>query len=451
MGLCSGKLGGGGDCVDILETTAWIRGVVTGHQAKRKGLSKFCKFSFEPLGSRCNDEESSHQISVGFLDGKGQPREVNWIIGVSQIKNPSASHGPFNAECQARKSFLPDLSSFLRNSSYKRAIFLVNIPDLIYLEEKTYPTGKRFHLVVENIFITKKCRQLSPSFLQAGLDLTHLNVALATLAQFHAASLAWKQSLQDDSVLDVYPFLSKPPCPMMSAQERQDLLLKYKMVLTKLHNNQLPERLALKLDYLELVNKKLSEPDEKDISHVLATVGLGAVSPLDLAFHYPFAPSVNQNEGSTSAPACAAVTQIGSIAFSTLMRDLACWVFILSNRSIRRYYLMDVISNYLIVLTNALDILGVNWEMFGINFNNFCDLFYKEVEVGLLVSVLVAMKDTSKDELDEYLNNVESVDENMTSEVKSETIEEHKSITISLSKQRLEFLLHLLDDVHKFV
>ena len=30
---------------------------------------------------------------------------------------------------------------------------------------------------------------------------------------------------------------------------------------------------------------RLSEPDEKDISHVLATVGLGAVSPLDLAFH----------------------------------------------------------------------------------------------------------------------------------------------------------------------
>ena len=73
------------------------------------------------------------------------------------------------------------------------------------------------------------------------------------------------------------------------------------------------------------------------------------------------------------------------------------------------------------------------------------------MEVGLLCSVLVAMRDTSKDELDEYLNNVESVDENMTSEVKSETIQEHKTVTISLSKQRLEFLLHLLDDVHKFV
>jgi hypothetical protein len=73
------------------------------------------------------------------------------------------------------------------------------------------------------------------------------------------------------------------------------------------------------------------------------------------------------------------------------------------------------------------------------------------VEIGLLASVLVAMKDTSQDELDEYLNNMESVDKNMTSEVKSETIQEHKSVTISLSKQRLEFLLHLLDDVHKFV
>ena len=40
---------------------------------------------------------------------------------------------------------------------------------------------------------------------------------------------------------------------------------------------------------------------------------------------------------------------------------------------------MDVISNYFIVLTNALDLLGVNWETFRINFNNFCDLFYKEV------------------------------------------------------------------------
>ena len=31
---------------------------------------------------------------------------------------------------------MPEFTTFLRNSSYKRASFLVNIPDLIYLEEK---------------------------------------------------------------------------------------------------------------------------------------------------------------------------------------------------------------------------------------------------------------------------------------------------------------------------
>ena len=52
----------------------------------------------------------------------------------------------------------------------------------------------------------------------------------------------------------------------------------------------------------------------------------------------------------------------------------------------------------------------------------------------MLVSVLVAMKDTSKDELDEYLNKVESVDEIMTSEVKNETRQDHKIVRISLRK-----------------
>ena len=45
------------------------------------------------------------------------------------------------------------------------------------------------------------------------MDLTHLNLVMSTLAQFHAVSFAWKQSLGDDSILDMYPFLSKPPCP----------------------------------------------------------------------------------------------------------------------------------------------------------------------------------------------------------------------------------------------
>lgn len=458
MGLCSGKLGGSSSG-DVLETTAWIREVVACHQRKRKGISKFSKFTFEPLGSSCHGGEDYHKVSVGFLDGKEQPQEVHWIIRVSTLKAPQSTLGPLPSECKARSSFLPELSRFLQNSSYKRARFLVNLPDLIYQEEKAFTTGKRHHLVVEDVEITKKCRPLSPSLVKAGLDLTHLHVVLATLAQFHAASLAWKQSLQDDSVLDVFPFLSKPPCPTISAQQRLDLLLKYKQILTKLHNKQLPEKLQQKLEYLQLVNTRLSQPGEAEISCVLGTVGLGAVSPLDLAFQYPTTP-ISQNlgkatstpishEGTTTAsthPACAAVTRIGNITYSTLMRDLASWVFILSSRTVRQHYLLDVISNYLIVLTNALDLLGINWEKFGINFNNFCDRFFEEAEIGLLVAVLVAMNDTSEDDLDEYLNNTDGV-----AEEENANLLAAKTGTIPLSPTRLQFLNHLLDDVRKFV
>ena len=81
MGLCSGKLGGSSSG-DVLETTAWIREVVACHQRKRKGsivffhsynnnnykfsgISKFSKFTFEPLGSSCRGGEEYHKVSVG--------------------------------------------------------------------------------------------------------------------------------------------------------------------------------------------------------------------------------------------------------------------------------------------------------------------------------------------------------------------------------------------------
>ena len=64
-------------------------------------------------------------------------------------------------------------------------------------------------------------------------------------------------------MLDVFPLLSKPPCPTISEQERLDLLLKYKQILTKLHNNQLPEKLQLKLEYLQKVNLRWGKVEQE--------------------------------------------------------------------------------------------------------------------------------------------------------------------------------------------
>ena len=116
------------------------------------------------------------------------------------------------------------------------------------------------------------------------MDLTHLNLVLSTLAQFHAVSIAWKQSLEDDSILDIYPFLSKPPCPNISASKRSNLLLSYRKILEKIHNNSLPNKIEQKLILLQRVCDGLGEPLEAEVTSVLGTVGLGCISPLHLAF-----------------------------------------------------------------------------------------------------------------------------------------------------------------------
>ena len=76
---------------------------------------------------------------------------------------------------------MPDFSLFLSASSYERARYLVNIPDLVYLEEKvgvilspsidnnlqqSYQGMSRYHLVLEDVEKTKKCNTMQPSLLQ---------------------------------------------------------------------------------------------------------------------------------------------------------------------------------------------------------------------------------------------------------------------------------------------
>ena len=70
-----------------------------------------------------------------------------------------------------------------------------------------------------------------------------------------------------------------------------------------------------------------------------------------------------------------------------------------------------------------------------------------QVEVGLLVSIIVAMRDTSEENLEDYLDG--SVEEASLLKINENKASPTQS-SIPLTAQRLDFLLHLLDDVHKF-
>ena len=450
MGQCSGKFGSHSSH-DLLSNTAWVREVVTGHQKKRRGISKFCNFSFEHVGESSDGGEECHKITVQFLNSKSQPQSVNWMV----IHGPSSPHSPLSSEIKTRRTFLPDLITFLSSCQYKRAKYLVNIPELIYHEEKMTGQGSSTqYLVIENIQVTKKCDPCPPYLVQAGLDLTHLNLVLSTLAQYHAVSIAWKQSLGDDSILDIYPHLSRPPCSNISTQRCKDLLALYHKVLLKKHNQSLPERLEKKLRYVESISDCLSEPSEDDMNSVLGTVGLGAVTPLHIAFQV-----INIKSGSnlhvnsllsqiTDDQACAAISRVPNISFTTITRDLAAWVFTLANTSVKKYYLLEILHNYATTLTNALDLLGVHHEQFGVTFHQFCKHFFKEAELGVLVSILVSMNDSSEEDINEYLNKNEDDTDCDTTEANPVKT---KRISVPLSDHRLNYLEHLLDDIYCFL
>ena len=132
---------------------------------------------------------------------------------------------------------------------------------------------------------------------------------------------------------------------------------------------------------------------------------------------------------------------------------------------VRQHYLLSLLQNYLITLTNTFDLLGVSWHNneFGVGFNKFAERFFKEVDVGLASAVLIAMEDTEEieverllekpligleDEEDEDMEEGEVVKEEDRDE--GEKKEKHLG-SVPLTKARLNFLLHLLDDIRSFM
>lgn len=502
MGLCSGKaITGSGSSFDILESTAWIREVVVHNQKKRKGVGKFCSFSFSPLGVWKGVEEV-HQVTVDFQDTKGAFKSTHLIVrlaakgggleggrqdGGDKVDLGSGGlieergelvqlrgGGELGRELRLRETFLAELSRFQTAHSYKRARYLVNFPETIFLEEKVTEGGRCLRLVTEDVTKTKACKAPNNTFLEGGMDLAHTRIVLATLAQFHATSLAWKLSLQDDSVLDIFPLLSRPPSSHHQGQSKK-LIERYERIMKKIAPKKSISRILEKMEVIRRASERLELPcQEEDLCDPLGTVCLGPISPLHLAFQYQLDPD-SLPEHTRPGPSIAAVTRVGNLHYSSLPRDLANVVFSLAAPQVRRHYLLCLLQNYLITLTNTLELLGVGWERLDIDFNHFAEMFFQAVEEGLARAVLTAMGDTKVEEVEKFLAEPLSLavidqvtkegwEEGWQVEEEEEMEEENDKVEenniggkkeelgrIPLTVPRLRFLLHLLDDVRKFM
>ena len=132
----------------------------------------------------------------------------------------------------------------------------------------------------------------------------------------------------------------------------------------------------------------------------------------------------------------------------------------------RRHYILDVLHNYTSTLTNALDLLGINYEKFRITFHKFCREFFSEViltslkinikqiiqaEQGLLVSILTAINETSEKDIEHFLTNDQDHEPEGQSENNKTEEDISTRISIPLSKHRLVYLEQLVDDIYCFL
>lgn len=316
MGGCSGKpaTSRSTSSWDLLSSTTWIRGVVT---SKRKGVDKFCSFTFTPMGTWRGQEEV-HEVSVDYQDSKGKAKSIHMVVRLAE-GGPGSELG---RELRLRETVLAELGRFQAEVSYKRAKYLVNIPETIFLEQQGTGSEKSFRLVTEDVRKSKGVVFPPAAMVQGGLDLAHTRVVLASLAQLHATTLAWRLSLerqekneeeqeQEQSVPLIFPLLVQP-LPYL-VEHRKKLFLRYERILRHIAPKSKLPRLLEKLEAMKSLSQEQKEQEaERD---PLASVGLGPTSPLHLAFTY-FLDSDSLPENAAPSPSIAAITRCTSSNFS---------------------------------------------------------------------------------------------------------------------------------------
>ncbi|XP_023333218.1 uncharacterized protein LOC111705020 [Eurytemora carolleeae] len=133
----------------------------------------------------------------------------------------------------------------------------------------------------------------------------------------------------------------------------------------------------------------------------------------------------------------------------------------------REHYLLTLLQSYSFVLTSTLEALGVKWQRLGITFNDLAARFFEQIPYAVLSSVLVSIRNITEDDILKFQENPDYESEKSTKMLISNDDVNHNSThtedfdqktefsetgkEFRLTKKKTRFLLHLLNDVHKFI
>ena len=166
-------------------------------------------------------------------------------------------------------------------------------------------------------------------------------------------------------------------------------------------------------------------------------------------------------------PRRAALVNAKYVTYGRITRDLAVVFWTSSSSLIRRFYLIKMIECYVETLGITLGQLGIDTDTFGLKYQDMVIDFQKHLLYGFLISVLQGMAVTSEDELErlheasargERLMDIDSGGSTpqpgaagTDGKEAAATAQQQPASYISLSCDRIEFLLDLMRDIGAYV
>ncbi len=143
-------------------------------------------------------------------------------------------------------------------------------------------------------------------------------------------------------------------------------------------------------------------------------------------------------------PVSAALVNGKYVTYTRVTRDLAVLFFTSADSLVRRFYLIKIIETYSEALYTALWQLGINTDIYGLNYHSVINDFQQHVLYGFMLGVLINMANTNPEEIDRLCNGDSKIS-------KDSSIEDQESKFIPLTEERIKFLVDLMRDVAYYV
>ena len=153
-----------------------------------------------------------------------------------------------------------------------------------------------------------------------------------------------------------------------------------------------------------------------------------------------------------ATPLKAAIVNAKYVTYNKVTSDLAVLFFTCGDATIRRFYMIKMLTDFAETLGITLSSLGVDTDQFRIKWQEFIQEFQSHLLYGFMTGVLVAMANTDVNELNEFIKNSPHPDKQSVEGPKVSIGQgDIVNRAVKLSPERISYLLDMMKDIGSYV